>query len=481
MIISSLPVYAFHNRGLKHYGAVMPLVGHRIKSAEQVENAIQNLVTQTMQLNREITGPKDPNPEFAEQSKKMIEEIGKERGRPLFYPYVGTGAGNGPYVELQDGSIKIDLVNGIGINILGHSHPKLIEASVRGSLEDVVVQGNLQPNTQYIDITNKLISLSSKGTRLKHAWLATCGTMANENALKICRQKNSPARKIIAMKNAFAGRSTLMAEVTDNPEYKQGLPEYNEVLRVDFYDKNDPKSIEKSTAQLKAHIENNKGDIACFTFEPMQGEGGYRVAPRDFFVPLLELCRQHKIPVWADEVQTFCRTGELLAVQKLEIGDYIDVVSVAKTLQVGATIYTEEFNPKPGLIAGTFSGTSAALAAGTAVLKELSDNNYFGKKGKVQEIHNYFVDGLNMLAETSCKGLVSEVEGMGLMIAFTPLKGTKENMMDSLKAFFKNGLVTFGCGHGPYRIRFLIPAIMTPKDTQVALKIIEKSLHEIKG
>ncbi|MCB0349155.1 MAG: aminotransferase class III-fold pyridoxal phosphate-dependent enzyme, partial [Bdellovibrionales bacterium] len=431
--------------------------------------------------NREITGPRDPNPELASHSQKLIEQIGNLRGRPLFYPYVGTGAGNGPYVELEDGSVKIDLVNGIGINILGHSHPKLIEASVRGSLEDVVVQGNLQPNNQYREITDKLITLASKGTRLKHAWLSTCGTMANENALKMCRQKHSPARKIIAMKDAFAGRSTMMAEVTDNPDYKQGLPDYNEVLRVDFYDQKNPKSIEHSLSQLKKHIEENKGDIACFTFEPMQGEGGYRVAPREFFVPLLELCKANNILVWADEVQTFCRTGELLAIQTLNIGEYVDVVTVAKALKVGATIYTEEYNPKPGLIAGTFSGTSAALSAGTAVLRELSENKYFGPTGKIAEVHNYFVDGLNMLAETTCKGLISEVEGLGLMVAMTPLEGTKDNMMNTLKALFKNGLLTFGCGHGPYRIRFLIPAIMNQKDIQVALKIIEKSLVELKG
>ena len=75
----------------------------------------------------------------------------------------------------------------------------------------------MQPNNEYIKLTEKLVQIAGRKSRLKHAWFSTCGTMANENALKMARQKNSPAKYIFAMKNAFAGRSTMMAEVTDNP------------------------------------------------------------------------------------------------------------------------------------------------------------------------------------------------------------------------------------------------------------------------
>src|SRR5690606_31280442 len=193
----------------------------------------------------------------------------------------------------------------------------------------------------------KLVALASKKSRLQHVWFSTCGTMANENALKMARQKNSPARMIVAFKNAFAGRSTMMAEVTDNPNFKQGLPEYNEVLRIPFYDKKDPQSGEKTLAALKEHFAKHKGSICAFVFEPMLGEGGYQAAPREFFIPLLEYCKQEGVAIWADEVQTFCRTGEMFAFETLDIGSYIDLCTVAKTAQLGATFYTSEYNPKP--------------------------------------------------------------------------------------------------------------------------------------
>src|SRR5262249_44019490 len=120
-------------------------------------------------------------------------------------------------------------------------------------------------------------------------------------------------------------------------------------------------SSETALRKLKEHVATHEKNISCFTFEPMLGEGGYRVAPREYFLPMLEFCREKKIAVWADEVQTFMRTGELFAFETLDIGQYIDVCTVAKTLQTGAVLYTEEYNPQPGLVAGTFSGASAAL------------------------------------------------------------------------------------------------------------------------
>ena len=128
----------------------------------------------------------------------------------------------------------MDLINGIGIFIMGHSHPGLIEAAIQASLLDPMIQGNLQLNRQWIGLSKKLVEVASRKSNLKHCWLTTSGSMANENALKMTRQKNTPARKIITMKEAFAGRTTMMAEISDNPAHKVGLPSYDEVLRVIF-------------------------------------------------------------------------------------------------------------------------------------------------------------------------------------------------------------------------------------------------------
>lgn len=455
------------------------LVGHAIAKDARVKKLIDDLIQEVTRLESGLTAPRDARTNHAEEAKRQFADAGKYRGRPLFYPFLGTGAGHGPYVELEDGSVKLDLINGIGIHIFGHGHPRVRAAAVRGALSDVVMQGNLEPNQEYARIGKQLAELAGRNSRLKFVWLTTCGAMANENALKMARQKHSPARMIVAFKDAFAGRSTMMAEITDNPAYKQGLPDYNEVLRIPFYDYRDPKSAEKTLTALREHAARHEKNIATFTFEPMLGEGGYRSAPREFFVPLLEFCKERKIAIWTDEVQTFMRTGELFAFETLGIGQYIDICTVAKTLQAGATIYTEEYNPQAGLVSGTFSGSSAALSAGMEVLNMIVNDGYLGANGKIMKIHREFVAMLNRLNETTCRGLLREAGGMGLMVAVTPLDGGKDTVQTLLHKLFKNGLVAFSCGRDPYRLRFLIPAIMESEDIEQAGKIIEQSIKEL--
>jgi 4-aminobutyrate aminotransferase-like enzyme len=180
--------------------------------------------------------------------------------------------------------------------------------------------------------------------------------------------------------------------------------------------------------------------------------------------------------VWADEIQTFSRTGELFAFETLDIGEYIDVATVAKVLQVAATLYTEEYNPKPGLIAGTFSGSSAALSTALEVLKLLSTGNYFGAGGKVEKLNKKFVGMLKELESGYCKGMIEDSGGLGLLIATTPFGGNKDKVQKLLKVLFENGMISFSCGRDPYRIRFLVPMILEDQDIQVAKEILEKSL-----
>ncbi|MCC6138488.1 MAG: aminotransferase class III-fold pyridoxal phosphate-dependent enzyme [Bdellovibrionaceae bacterium] len=442
------------------------------------EDLIQQLSADVQRQSEHITSVKPPKTENAADFAKKLETIASYRGRPLYWSFISSGRGNGPYVECQDGSIKLDLINGIGVHLLGHAHPKVIEATVRGALQDCVNQGHLQPGEEYVIMSEKLVQMA-KGSRLKHAWLSTCGTMANENALKMARQKRSPARFVMAMENAFAGRSTMMAEVTDNPSYKQGLPEYNEVLRVPFYNKFDPKSSEKALEIVRGHIDKHKNDISVFCFEPMLGEGGYRSAPMSYYLPIFEECKKNNIAIWADEVQTFMRTGEPFAFQKIGFSDWVDICTIAKTAQVAATLYTEEYNPKPGLIAGTFAGATAALSAGIAIIEEMQNGNYFGPDGKIQKTHNEFVQQLRSLGEGSCKGLLEDPDGLGLMIAVTPFSGDATKVNKLVKVLFNNGLMTYTCGKDPLRIRFLVPAIITAAQIKEAMTILDKSIHEV--
>lgn len=455
------------------------LAGHQILESHEVQQKIEELVALVSQKESRLNTIREPQAQCFENGKLAFEEAGRYRGRPLNYQFIGTGAGQGVYVEVEDGSVKMDLINGIGVHIFGHGHPKLRAAAVRGALSDVVMQGNLEPNHEYVKLSKKLVELASRKSRLKYCWFSTCGTMANENALKMARQKHSPAKLVVAMNNAFAGRSTMMAEVTDNPSYKEGLPTYGEVLRLPWYDAKDPKSSENTLRRLKEIVAQNPKNVATFVFEPMLGEGGYRTAPREFFVPMLEFCKEQKIAVWADEVQTFMRTGELFAFETLGIGDWIDICTVAKTLQTGATLYTEEYNPKPGLVAGTFSGSSASLASGLCSLDMIMNEGYLGANGKIAKIHKEFIAMLNRLNETTCKNQLVEAGGMGLMIAVTPLDGSKDKVNKLLQVLYKNGMIAFSCGRDPYRLRFLVPAVITSQDIALAGTIIEKSILEM--
>jgi len=453
------------------------LIGQKIKQDPSIEGLVNDLIDEVMVCNQQIHTVKKPNIKFVESSKKKIDQTGALRGRPLYHNYIGTGAGRGPYVELEDGSIKLDLINGIGIHIMGHSNPRVMKAAVRGSLSDIIMQGNLQPNNEYLKLSERLVQIAGRKSKLKYAWFATCGTMANESALKIARQKNSPAKMIFAMKNAFAGRSTMMAELTDNVAYKQGLPDYNEVLRIPNHDKKDSKSSETALRVMKEYYSKHEKNVATFCFEPMLGEGGFQPVPREFYVPMLEFCKQNKIAIWADEVQTFARTGEFFAFETMDLGEYVDIVTIAKTVQLGATLYTEEYNPKPGLIAGTFSGSGSSMSAGLEILNILSEG-YLGPNGRILKIHKKFIDGLNHLNQTTCKNLLQDAGGMGLMIAFTPFDGKKEQVELFIKKLFNNGIIAFSCGKDPVRIRFLVPAIIEDIDIHLALDIIEKTVLE---
>lgn len=452
-------------------------LGQQMRQSPQINSLLDNLVEQVMTYSSRIQGIKPPDPALESQAQQEIQNLGAVRSRPLFYNYVGSGVGRGPYVELNDGSVKMDLINGIGIHLFGHSHPRIVRATLAGAMGDVIHQGNLQPNQEYREFSDLLLKIAKRNSRLNYVWLSTCGTMANENALKMSRQKKTGARMILTFKNAFAGRSTMMTEITDNPSFKVGIPEYNEVLRLPFYDPKGPK--DKTLNALKEHVAKHEGNICCFVFEPMLGEGGYRAANNEFYVPLLDFCKSKGIPVWADEIQTFTRTGNFFAFETHEIGKYIDICTIAKTAQNGATFFTEEFKPDPGLLGGTFSGSTPALRAGMEVLKMMDQEGYMGPDGKVMKIHREFIGMLNKLNETSCKGLLREAGGLGLMVAVTPLDGSKEKQTVLLKSLFKNGLICFGCGSDPYRIRFLLPAVLTSEDIGVAQKIIEKSVLEL--
>ena len=402
-----------------------------------------------------------------------LDEISQLRGRPMFYPYVGTGRGSGSYVELLDGSVKIDFTSGIGVHILGHCHPEVMKASLQGALEDVVMQGHLQVNEIYQKVLKKLVSIASRNSRLSQAWISPSGSMANENAIKTIRQKQGARPLVLAFEGAFAGRTTFLLDITDNPKVKQGLSSHNEVLRVPFCFDNPDRALQV----LKQHVETHKDKISCFIFEFMQGDGGYRTASARFFLPLIQFCKEQGIAIWADEIQTFLRSGEFFAFEKLGLGEYIDVCTVGKSLQLSACLWTKEFNPKPGLVSGTFASSSSSLHSALAILNEME--SFVGKKKRVEKLHEELVLRLKKL---EAKKLISDIDGWGVMVGMKVLDGSEKTTHELLHLLFKKGLIVFSCGNSfNKRVRLLPPACLSIEELDEACKLLEEGLLEMQS
>ena len=120
----------------------------------------------------------------------------------------------------------------------------------------------------------------------------------------------------------------------------------------------------------------------------------------------------------------------------MNLGEYVDVVTVAKALQLAATLYTSKYNPGPGLIAGTFASSTVQLHVGLRILEILDGEGYMGPSGKISSMHKEFVSMLEGLSKENCKGMISDVEGIGLMVAFTPFDGKKEQQGQMVKNTF---------------------------------------------
>ena len=204
--------------------------------------------------------------------ERMLREIERLRGQPLFYPAVSGGTGSGARVRLADGTTRIDFISGIGVYGFGHSDPDLLETAVAAAAGDAVYQGHLFPGAEYLELSKAL--LQHAGKQMKHVWLSISGAMANENALKLIFQKHAPADRVIVFEGAFAGRTLVMSELTDRPDYREGLPLRGNVLHVPFCAPSDPHSIEHSVSALEAHLKRHPGRVAGMLFELIQGEAG---------------------------------------------------------------------------------------------------------------------------------------------------------------------------------------------------------------
>jgi 4-aminobutyrate aminotransferase-like enzyme len=408
--------------------------------------------------------------------QRALREIERLRGRPLVFPALSGAGGCGARVRLADGTTRIDFISGIGVYAFGHADPDLLETAVVAAAADTVYQGHLFPGAEYLNLSRAL--LRHAGKRLKHTWLSVSGAIANENALKIILQKHSPADRIVVFEGAFAGRTLALSELTDRPAFRQGLPMRGKVLHVPFYDRHNPDSIERSTAALDAHLKRYPGQIASMLFELVQGEGGFKTAPREFFTALMERCHAAKLAVWVDEVQTFARTGELFAFRTLGLEEYVDVATVGKALQGSAVLLSRAYNPKPGLIAGTYAGSTVGLAVGAQIIERLEGEGYLGPEGRITVLGGRFERRIEALRKRIPRA-IGEHTGIGAMQAFAPFDGSGEVVSTIVQAAFEEGLMVFSAGSNPTKIRMLLPVNTTDEELEACFTILEKVMKRV--
>lgn len=458
-------------------------IRHLLLSSPAYQTAKKSFLDTVMEgakKTRQIRGATSPT--IRDAYLRAVEAFSNRKGRGPYFQYLSSGIGSGPFVELLDGSVKLDLITGIGVNFFGHGHPAFIDEILDGVTSDVL-QGNLQPGVEADELLEAVLSQVGKKSRLKHGFIFNSGTMANENALKIIRQKKAPASRIFAFSDCFAGRSTTMAEITDNPSYRVGQPTYGEVTYLPFYDPTLglEKSIEKTTARLTEALSQNPDKYAAIMIELVQGEGGIRWAPREWYVAVFETAKKAGLAIWVDEIQTFGRLESLFAYQHFDLEEYVDVVTMGKLLQACMMLFSEEYNPKPGLVAGTFSASFAALRTGRRTIEMLTQGDYYGPRGKIATLSKHFQNGIEKLAAGSCKGLIGEVRVIGGMIGFGVLGQNLEDTKKFLMRLFDEGVVAFYAGHDPYIVRCLPPfGAMEKNEIDLALSVIEKTLLSFK-
>ncbi|MGQ0669932.1 MAG: 4-aminobutyrate--2-oxoglutarate transaminase [Actinomycetota bacterium] len=392
-----------------------------------------------------------------------------------------------------DGNTMLDLSGGLGCQLVGYSHPKVVEAVRAQAGRFSHTDFSVIPYETYVELAERLVALTGGGER--KVALFNSGAEAVENAIKFARVATGrPA--ILCFEGAFHGRTLLTMTLTSRHRpYKTGFgPFAPEVYRVPFsypYRSSQPeRSGELALAVLERAFNTlvDPASVAAVIVEPIQGEGGFVVPAPEFLPGMAEICRRHGILVIADEIQTGCgRTGKFLASE--HFGLEPDLVLLAKALAAGyplsAVVGRAEVMdaPGPSAIGGTYVGNPVACAAANAVVRIIEEEGLLERAELIgKQIRSRWEDiARDVVPE------VGEVRGVGAMIGVEMVKdrGTREPAGDYLSAFMqetqRRGVVTVSCGIYHNVLRHLVPLVITDDQLDEALDVLAESAVAARG
>jgi 4-aminobutyrate aminotransferase/(S)-3-amino-2-methylpropionate transaminase len=432
--------------------------------------------TKSIELRTDIPGPRSR--EILERKERVIAD-------PLsIYIPVVIERGQGATLTDVDGNTFIDFTGGVGCLNVGHSHPRVVEAAQEQLERFSHTDFTIVPYETYVGLAERLCELAPI-PNAKAAFF-NAGTEAVENAVKFARSHTGrPA--VIGFEGGFHGRTLLSLSLTSKTHpYKAGLgPFAPEVYRVPF--PNDYRGPDWKTALAsleRALVTQVAAEtVAAIVIEPVQGEGGFVVAPREFVQGVRRICDEHGIVMVVDEVQTgFGRTGKLFAIE--HYGVEPDLITVAKSIAMGlplsGVIGKAEIMDAPGdsAIGGTYVGNPVAQAAAHAVLDVIEEENLCARATVLGDTMRARMESWKERFPQ-----IGDVRGLGAMLAIELVRdpSTREPDAETATAVVEeavsNGLLLLKSGIYSNCIRVLAPLTLTDAELDEALGVWEQALE----
>jgi 4-aminobutyrate aminotransferase/(S)-3-amino-2-methylpropionate transaminase len=438
-------------------------------------------VTRAIELRTEIPGPRSR--EILERKERVVAEP-----LSIFLPVV-VEQGRGATVTDVDGNTFIDFTGGVGCLNVGHSHPQVVAAAQEQLARFSHTDFTIVPYEAYVTLAERLCELAPVRGPAKAAFF-NAGAEAIENAIKFARSyTRRPA--VIGFEGGFHGRTLLALSLTSKTHpYKAGLgPFAPEVYRVPFpNDYRGPTAAEALEALERALVTQVAAEtVAAIVVEPVQGEGGFIVAPQQFLEGVRLLCDEHGIVMVVDEVQTgFGRTGRMWGIE--HAGVEPDLVVLAKSIAAGlplsAVVGRAEIMDAPGdsAIGGTYVGNPVAQAAALAVLDVFEEEDLSARAAAIGETIR-----TRMLAWQERWDTIGDVRGLGAMLALELVadRQTKEPAAELasevVEAAAERGLLLLKCGIYSNCIRVLTPLVISDSELDEALDAWEQALEASLG
>ncbi len=412
-------------------------------------------------------------------------------GVGMFAGGVTAASGSGARIIDADGRELIDFAGGIGVMNVGHCHPEVV-AAIREQA-GILLHASFHVATYepYVELCEALVRLIPHGGPTK-AMLVNSGAEAVENAVKIARQATGrPA--IICYEGGFHGRTLLGMSLTAKSAYKYGCgPFAPEIYRVPFpnvFRDGHGRSEAALVAEYLRRFEDRfvlgpvpAEHVAAVIIEPVQGEGGFLVAPPAYLQGLRQICDRHGILLICDEVQTgFCRTGYWAAFE--HSGVVPDLSTWAKALGGGLPIAAvlgraEVMDAaRPGTIGGTYGGNPVTCAASLAALHVMEREQLSLHARTIGDLVRARFDALR----GKCS-VVGDVRGLGAMMAMElchdgdPLRPATAVTAAAAARCRDEGVLVITAGAFNNIIRILVPLIISDEDLARGLDVLETSI-----